>query len=172
MQLEQYLRSIQQQLAITAEAGGEEAQQLAERLLLPLESSLRLALLEALSDAASEITLDLSPGSVEVRLRGSDPEFVVSLPNTAGDPEPADTASPTSTASPAPTDSDDTATSRTTLRLPDHLKTQVDQAAARQGVSVNTWLVQAVAAAIHAPHGANDERRSTYSHKSFKGWAQ
>jgi hypothetical protein len=42
----------------------------------------------------------------------------------------------------------DGATTRTTLRLPDHLKGQVETAAAREGVSVNTWLVRAVAGAL------------------------
>ncbi|QIK61854.1 toxin-antitoxin system HicB family antitoxin [Leucobacter viscericola] len=176
MELEQYVRNIQQQLETAAEAGGEEARIVAERLLAPLESSVRLALLEALSDAASEITLELSPGSVEVRLRGSDPEFVVSAAESTasennerddseGDPEP--THAPEFAA----TEPDDGATSRTTLRLPDHLKTQVDEAAARQGISVNAWLVQAVAAAIHAPR-VRQEHRSAQSRKSFKGWAQ
>jgi hypothetical protein len=50
-----------------------------ERLTVSMESAIRLALLEALSAAAGEITTEMAPGSVQVRLRGRDPEFVVTL---------------------------------------------------------------------------------------------
>ncbi len=67
---------------VAAEAGGDEARALAERLITPLDSATRLVLLEALSDAASEITQELAPGSVDLRLRGREPEFVVTQPPT------------------------------------------------------------------------------------------
>lgn len=177
MELERYVRNIQQQLETAAEAGGEEARTVAERLLSPLEASVRLALLEALSDAASEITLELSPGAVEIRLRGSDPEFVVSMPDpgeaddAGNDDTSAQNPSSAVPASPAATELDDGATSRTTLRLPDQLKARVDAAAAAQGLSVNAWLVQAVTNALYAPPIKQDHR-SAQSRKSFKGWAQ
>ena len=63
-----------------AEGGGEAARALAERLVAPLDAAVRLALLDALAAAAQEITCELAPGSVEVRLRGRDPEFVVTTP--------------------------------------------------------------------------------------------
>src|SRR5664279_2328572 len=80
MDLAHYVNDLQHQLEVAAEAGGEQARVLAERLTAPLESATRLVLLEALSVAASEITRDLAPGSVDVRLRGRDPEFVVTQP--------------------------------------------------------------------------------------------
>jgi hypothetical protein len=80
MDLAQYVNDLQHQLEVAAEAGGEQARALAERLTAPLEAATRLVLLEALSVAASEITRDLAPGSVDVRLRGRDPEFVVTPP--------------------------------------------------------------------------------------------
>ncbi|MGZ4110705.1 MAG: hypothetical protein ACXVP7_13605, partial [Actinomycetota bacterium] len=70
MQLEPYVESIRRQLEVAAEAGGEDARALAERLLAPLEAAIRLALQDALADAAEDITLELAPGSVELRLRG------------------------------------------------------------------------------------------------------
>ncbi len=122
MKLTQYVDQLRQELAVAAEAGGEEARALAERLTAPLESAARLTLLNALSAAAEEITSDLAPGSVDVRLRGLDPEFVVTPPPTA---EPFDAEAeyaalmavkpPTP---PAPEAPDDGATARINLRLP------------------------------------------------------
>src|SRR3954452_5738844 len=80
MDLTPHVEHIRGQLAVAAEAGGEDARALAERLTAPLESAVRLTLLDALSGAADEITRDLAPGSVELRLRGRDPNFVVTAP--------------------------------------------------------------------------------------------
>src|SRR5437867_13446703 len=80
MDLRQYIDSIQSQLAAAAEAGGDEARALAERLVAPLDAAIRLTLQDVLVAAAEEITCELAPGSVELRLRGRDPEFVVTPP--------------------------------------------------------------------------------------------
>src|SRR5262249_57466849 len=89
MELEPYVETLRQELAAAAEMAGTEARELAERLATPLESAARLALLEALSAAADEITRDLAPGSVHVRLRGREPSFVVTpaqLPDSFAEP--------------------------------------------------------------------------------------
>src|SRR3954465_6800353 len=80
MELTPYVDILRRELAVAAEAGGEEARALAERLTAPLESAVRLTLLDALSAAADEITRELAPGSAELRLRGGEPEFVVASP--------------------------------------------------------------------------------------------
>src|SRR5690242_4684994 len=80
MDLTSYVNNLGREFATLAEAGGPEARALVERLTGSLESAIRMTLLDALSAAADEITQDLAPGSVEVRLRGRDPNFVVSLP--------------------------------------------------------------------------------------------
>ena len=80
MDLAPYLADLRDQLAAAAEPGGPEARDLADRLTAPLESAFRLALLDALSAATAEITQELAPVSVELRLRGRDPEFVVVVP--------------------------------------------------------------------------------------------
>ena len=85
MDLRTYVESIHQQLAIAAEAGGDDARALAERLAAPLDSAVHLALQDALAAAVEEITTELAPGSVELRLRGREPDFVVT-------PAPADPA--------------------------------------------------------------------------------
>src|SRR3954465_10808068 len=98
--------SLRVSLVRAAEAGGEDARQLAERLTAALEPSVRLVLLDALSAAADEITRELAPGSVEVRLRSGDPEFVVTAPAMPDEPaQPADDHMP-----PALADAGDAAT--------------------------------------------------------------
>src|ERR1700726_4170349 len=96
MDLRPYIEPIHQQLADAAEAGGEEARALAERLAAPLDAAIRLALQDALTVAAEEITVDLAPGSVELRLRGRDIDFVVT-------PPPADVATADTADADAPT---------------------------------------------------------------------
>jgi len=172
MELEPYVLDLQRHLSVAADAGGDASREIAERLTAPLEAATRLVLLEALSAAASEITRELAPGSVDVRLRGRDPEFVVAA---AEHPEWADVASAPS-AAPAPAsvdDIDDAATSRTTLRLPDQLKARVDEAAAAEGVSVNAWLVRAIAAALEAPKQApRTSNAREIRGDQFTGWAR
>src|ERR1700739_89728 len=92
MDLTPYVSKLSAELAVAAEAGGEDARALAARLIAPLASAVRLTLLEALSAAADEITRDLAPGSVELRLRGSEPSFIVTPP--PADDSFADSAPP------------------------------------------------------------------------------
>ncbi|SKC81361.1 histidine kinase [Krasilnikoviella flava] len=152
MDLTRYVDELQQQLGTAAAAGGDEARELASRLTAPLDAAARLVLLEALSDAAGEISAELAPGSVDIRLRGGSPEFVVAAPARSAAPDPAPAAEPVALALPV-VEAESGATTRTTLRLPDHLKTQAETAAARDGVSVNTWLVRAVATALEQSTG-------------------
>src|SRR2546423_14562482 len=80
MDLALYVDQLQRQLAMAAESGGEEASAVVERLAAPLDAAIRLTLQDALAVAAEEITCELAPGSVEVRLRGRELEFVVTPP--------------------------------------------------------------------------------------------
>ncbi|BDH58812.1 histidine kinase [Tsukamurella sp. PLM1] len=143
--------------------GVDDARAAAERLAAGLDAATRLVLLDALSAAAGEITRDLVPGSVDLRLRGRDVDFVVAAARAEQDDEARATASGA--------EFDDTSTSRTTLRLPDVLKSQVDEAAAAEGVSVNTWLVRAVAAAL-APRKRRSAQRTLRTGDDFAGWAR
>ena len=171
MDLDRYVEELRGQMMATAEAGGEESRAMAERLLPALESSVRLVLLEALSDAAGEITVDLAPGSVEVRLRGRDPEIVVTPP-PAEDPPPSRDVTDV-TAPPTPAPEVESGTARITLRLPESLKIRIEDAANRQSLSVNSWLVRAVSAAID-PRGGPipDAGRGPSVGSRFTGWAR
>src|SRR5262245_37902502 len=80
LDLTPYVNTIREQLLVAAAAGGDDARELAERLTAPLEAAVRLTLLDALEQAAAEITREIAPGSVELRLRAGSPEFVVTEP--------------------------------------------------------------------------------------------
>jgi hypothetical protein len=158
MDLQPYVDGVRHELSVAAGAGGPDAAQLAERLTAPLESAIRLALLEALSDAAEQITRDIAPRSVDVRLRGRDPEFTVGSGVEDMPDEPV-----TAAAEP----DDDGGTWRVTLRLPENLRPAVDAAARGEGLSVNAWLVRAVTAALGP---GRRSRASTDKH--FSGWVR
>jgi hypothetical protein len=140
MDLTPYLESLRRDLAATAATAGAEAAKTAELLSNSLDASVRLNLMEALADAAAEITTKLASASVEVRLRGREADLVVTeLTEPTTEPPP-----------PTPADSGDVA--RITLRLPESLKEAAERAAAAEGISVNSWLVRAVAAALPGQH--------------------
>jgi hypothetical protein len=169
MDLGRYVESIHEQLTVSAEAGGDEARALADRLVAPLDAALRLALQDALAAAAEEITTELAPGSVELRLRGRNPEFVVTPPPSTETTEAAPPVRPVS----VPADEDDGGMTRINLRMPDRLKARVEQAAGADGVSVNSWLVRAATAALD--HPAPDPRRpprAPQSGQRYTGWAR
>jgi hypothetical protein len=172
MDLALYVDELHRQLAVAAEAGGEEAQVVVERLAAPLDAAIRLTLQDALATAAEEITTDLAPGSVELRLRGRELEFVVTPPpQEPSAPDPADLDSPHLL---PPVEADEGAMSRINLRLPDQLKARVEHAAGREGLSVNAWLVRAAAAALD--RGGGPERRhasrTSRGPQRFTGWAR
>jgi len=128
-------------------------------------------LLDALSAAAAEITRELAPGSVDVRLRGRDPDFVVTVP-------PAELAldgtndGATAEAYVSP-DLDDGAVSRINFRAPENLKVRIEEAAARDGLSVNAWLVRLTAAAVeHDDRRRRPRRGSTGVGQSYTGWVR
>ncbi|MEV6492412.1 hypothetical protein AB0M20_27890 [Actinoplanes sp. NPDC051633] len=155
MDLTPYLESLAADLAAAAAPGGPETARAAEMLSQSLAASARLAMLEALSDAAAEITTRLPDSSVEVRLRGREADLVVST--TAAEPE----------AAPVPPAADGDLT-RLTLRMPESLKAHVEQSAAAESISVNAWLVRAVTAAVQRPAGPPPGRGG----KRITGFAQ
>ncbi len=179
MDLSQYVDEIHRQLEAVAETGGEDARVLAAQLAGPLDAAIRLAILDALAAAAQEITCELAPGSVEVRLRGRDPEFVVTTPSelagggTAAGTDPTAVDLSTAGFSVGVYVGDEGGMARINLRMPEHLKVQVDNAAAREGLSVNAWLVRAAAAAVErADPSRRLDRRGPQGSQRFTGWAR
>lgn len=146
MDLSPYLESVRVGVANASALADEPTQQVAERLGTAIESSTRLALLQALSDAAGTISAELAPSSVELRMVGQDPEFVVSVQTAEAEPtlllpDPESDGD----ASDLP---DDEPVSRITLRLPQSVKTRVDEMASSEGISTNAWLIRTVMDAL------------------------
>ena len=141
MDITPYVESLRQDLAAAAAAGGPEAQAAAERLSLALEPAMRLALMDALSQAAAEITSELAVGSVDVRLRGREPQFVVDVPSTPVPVEPP--AAPALSGTP----DDDGDVARITLRIPEAVKYKAEELATKGGHSLNAWIVNVLRAA-------------------------
>jgi hypothetical protein len=143
MDLTEYTEILRRELGSVTRFGGEEFARTAEMLADALDSSVRLTLLEVLSAAAAEITTRLDDAIIEVRLAGSEPEFVVSTTPSEPADEPAG-------ADPGEASDDMT---RITLRLSGPLKARVDAAAAAAGLSVNAWLVRAITRALDPSPG-------------------
>lgn len=165
MDITPYVASLCAELANAAELGGDDARALADRLTAPLESAFRLAFLEALSAAADEITRDLAPGSVEVKLRGREPGFLVTPPPAEPGPAVTEPAA-------APPIDDEGSMTRINLRLGDQLKGRIEAAAARDGLSVNAWLVRAAGAALQGPTPASAPLNTARGPQRFTGWVR
>ena len=129
MQLSTHIEALQRDLHGISALGDEASTQAAERIAIALEPSLRLRLIELLTEAAQEISSQLPNGRVEARLAGGDVELAYVEEEPPAPPIPPD----------------DPLSARITLRLPEALKGVVEAAAAVEGVSANTWLVQTIA---------------------------
>ena len=181
MDITEHVDALRRDLAQAARAMGPEFEQAAERLGYAIDSSARLALMDALSHAAAEITNELEGTSVEVRLQGREPVFVVV---GEGPPPVADDAHPTEDTTAAPSDEEGAETARITLRLPEALKSRAEDLAAGRGQSLNTWIVNAVRAATapgininvgpqYGPQfGPGAPGRNRSSNKRVQGWVR
>ena len=136
MQLQQHVEALERELADLGTLGDHAVATAARRLIQVLATPVRGRLLELVAEAALEVSGQLPSGHVEVRLAGQDPSLVFV----------SDEAEPT-TVTPAA----DESAARLTLRMPEALKENVEQAAAREGMSVNAWLVRAVARQLSSP---------------------
>lgn len=174
MNVNSHVSNLGREFATLADVGGDEARALAERLTGPLESAIRMTLLDTLSAAADEITRDLAPGCVELRLRGRDPYFVVTLPPAEPLVAEAVTATGDATADHDPLVAEDGPAARINVRLPEQLKAAIEEAAAKEGRSVNAWLVRAAAAALQRSEREQrpEPRRGARAAQGFTGWVR
>ena len=150
MQLDAHIQAIQQELAATASLGDDAAAESARRMGEALAATLHLHLLDLLGEAALEIGGQIDSGRVEVRLAGREPELVVVTDDV-----------PDSTQFGFGEES----SGRITLRLPESLKSGIEAAAAREGVSTNAWLVRSIARTL-------EQRPSKKSRNRMQGYAQ
>jgi len=142
MDLTDYVETLRGSLTTAAAAGGDQVRETARLLADALDPAVRLTVLDALSTMAAEVTAALDGDVVEIRVRGRDPEVVVTRAVHAPETVPA---------APVEEPADDGVTARISLRLPDALKSRAEAAAAAQGGSLNAWLVRAVADAVNRP---------------------
>jgi hypothetical protein len=156
MDLNPYLDSVRQGVAQAAALADEHTQGVAHRLGSAIESSTRLALIQALSDAAGAISAELAPTSVDLRMTGHDPEFVVNVAPPGEQPmllvpaaeAPVGTEREGTGAGDADAGDDEESVARISLRLPSSVKQRVDEMADRDGISTNAWLIRAVVDAL------------------------
>lgn len=183
MDITEYVDALRRDLAQAARAMGPETEQAAERIGFALDSSARLALMDALSHAAAEITNELDGTSVEVRLQGREPVFVVvggGPAALADDTQSIHTDDTTAMSA----DEEGPETSRITLRLPEVLKARAEELATGRGQSLNTWIVNAVRAATSSgitvnigaqlgpQFGPGAPGRNRSSNKRVQGWVR
>ena len=148
MEMAQFVDSLQADLEEIAAVGDDAAAQAARRLSQAIRASAGMRLLDTLGDLALEISAQLPAGHVEVRLTGQDPQLVY-----VEEEQPA---------AAMPAVAEDATAARITLRLPEALKGSVEAAAAREGVSVNTWIVRAISrTSTAAPAAAQSGKRLT-----------
>ena len=175
MQLDRHLQRLRDRLALVAEGDNEHETRAAQRLLASLDDSVRLMLLDVLAAAAAEITRELAPGSVELRLRGSEPEFVLTTPAAgagAGPPREGGVGGPADEASGAEAAGGEGALARINLRLPEQLKARVEQAAEHESLSINAWLVRAVGAVVERCRSGTVESDIGHSVQRYTGWGR
>jgi len=169
MDISQYVTRLREDLASAAAAGDEQTRRTAALLGAAIEPAARLAIMNALSDLAAEVTAALDDRIVEVRLDGRDVRVAVS-PGAEPEPEPAtDRAASAGAFGPDAGD-----ISRITLRLVEQIKSQAEQAAAAQGVSLNSWVAQAVQGALsgHGRRGGRGHPGARQGDRRLRGWVQ
>jgi len=172
MDLAPFVDGLRRDLLAAVDSSEPERAALAERLIAGLDAAVRLAMIDVLAAAAEELTAELAPGSVEVRLRGREPQFVVAAAALAEPPAPPPPPPPPP---PPGGEGDDAATARISLRLPDSLKARIEAAAAARGISVNSWLVGALVDSVEDwAHGraADASRRTRSAGSRMSGWVR
>lgn len=134
MNIDPYIERLRSSLRAAAELGGQEGRDAADRVGVALEPAARLAIMEAVTQAAAEISSELPWGSVSVRLEGEGLDFQFHR-GAESYPEPP---------APPAAEEDDALTARVTLRLPENVKARIEEFAASAGVSLNSWIVNAL----------------------------
>jgi len=142
VELRPFVEGLQADLEGIAAVGDDAVAEAAKRLTSAVGASAGLRLLDALTEAALEVSEQLPSGHVEIRLSGQDPSFV--YVEEEGE-------------APAPPAGDDALVARISLRLPEGLKLAIEAAATREGISVNGWLVRSLARAV----GSSGARRGS-----------
>jgi hypothetical protein len=166
MELSPYVEGLRRDLGTLTRFAPDEVAKLAAQLAEALDSSVRLTLLNVLTEAAAEITGKLDATIIDVTLSGGEPEFVVATMQS----HPQEPVSPPA---PGPEATADEGTARITLRLSEGIKARVEAQASAAGLSVNSWLAHAVIRALEIPadSSAATSQRSRPGHR-ISGYAR
>lgn len=178
MDVTPYVAQLREDLAAAAAAGDEQTRRTAALLGSAIEPAARLAIMNALSEMAAEVTASLGDRTVELRLDGRDVRVSVDGARSgstdhAESPEPGPSFGTGSGGGPFGGDAGDI--SRVTLRIVEQIKSQAEHAAQSQGVSLNTWVSQAVQGALSgaaARHGRPGSAREDRDGRRLRGWVQ
>jgi HicB family len=147
MNISAILDALRSDVETSAEGGDERTTEAVIRLGRLLEATVRVQIMDALSEAAAELSEEVPTGRVEVRIAGGD----ISLTFVRDQDEPTD----------LPVDED---SARITLRLPESIKTAAESSASQEGVSMNAWLVRAVKRALDERPRVRGHRVRGYAH--------
>lgn len=168
MELSEYIETLRREVASITRVAGEDVARAGQLIAEALDSSIRLTLLDVLAGAAAEITSRLDSTEIELRLSSGNPTFaVLHAPQDLAPPSPPPAAGPERGES-----EEESGTSRVSLRLPDGLKTRAEQAAARDGLSLNAWLVRAASRALDHPSGFGPPRPGRGPGQRITGYAR
>ena len=151
MQIDGHIQALREDLVRVAALGDETTARAADLLSVAIEASVGRQIQDVLAEAALELNAQLDAAHVEVRIAGRDPELVLVREDGS-----------------APDAVDEAFSARITLRLPESLKQRVESAAARDGASVNTWLVQALQRAVES----KSHRSSSGSRNRLTGYGR
>ncbi|HEY1446329.1 MAG TPA: toxin-antitoxin system HicB family antitoxin [Acidimicrobiales bacterium] len=144
------------------ELGDESVAEAADRIAEVLGRSIPSRVLDLLSEVAAELSAELPDGRVEIRVAGDDVDLAYVSDDAAGTAG-SDVAGDGDRARDRDRDRDMSA--RITLRLSESLKTRVEEGAARQGISVNAFIVRTL------EHGASGEhKRKNYAGNRLRGY--
>jgi HicB family len=141
MQIDGHIQALREDLVRVAALGDESTSRAADLLSVAIEASMGRQIQDVLAEAALELNTQLDSAHVEVRIAGRDPELVLVREDGTVSEQ-----------------ADEAFSARITLRLPESLKQRIESAAARDGASVNTWLVQALQRAVEPRRTSSGSR--------------
>jgi hypothetical protein len=178
MDLSPYIQSLRDDLLAAASVGDEQARRAAAMLATAIEPAARLAIMNALSDLAAEITGALENTTVDIRLDGRDVRVNVTR-HTAEPGSHVDSSFSLPDGRRTPEDLRRAVQdaggelSRTTVRLFNELKSQAEHAASDQGVSLNTYISRAVADSVrNAVPGKGQHRGRAAGGRNVSGYVR
>jgi hypothetical protein len=141
------------------ELGDDTVAEVADRIAEVLGRSIPSRILDLLSEVAAEVSAELPDGRVEIRVAGDDVDLAYVEDAAAG------TADADGEGDGGDWDRDRDMSARITLRLSESLKTRVEEGAARQGISVNAFIVRTLEQGASGEH-----KRKTYAGNRLRGY--